>query len=136
MNFFGKQNFFTGCNYWASHAGTDMWKKWDPEIIRKDFEKLQTLNLDVIRLFPLWPDFQPLTLHARHFNTPYQLRWKDGAEIPYDDDGGRSGLDPEMLERFRFVCDCAMEHHLKIGVGLITGWMSGKIFAPPDDKTE
>ena len=21
--------YFVGCNYWASHAGTNMWRNWD-----------------------------------------------------------------------------------------------------------
>ncbi|MBQ9771629.1 MAG: cellulase family glycosylhydrolase [Lentisphaeria bacterium] len=130
-NIFGKQNFFTGCNYWASHAGTDMWHNWSPETVKEDFKKMKALNLKIVRVFPLWPDFQPLTLHAKNNNTPYQLRWKNNEPIPYDADGRQSGLDPEMLNRFRFVCDCAQENGIKLGIGLITGWMSGKIFAPP-----
>lgn len=130
-NIFGKQNFFIGCNYWASHAGTDMWHNWKPETVKEDFAKMKALNLEIVRIFPLWPDFQPLTLHSKGCNQPYQLRWKNNEPIPYDSDGGQSGLDPIMLERFRFVCDCAEECGIKLGVGLITGWMSGKIFAPP-----
>ena len=130
-NIFGKQNFFTGCNYWASHAGTDMWHNWKPETVREDFRKMKELNLEIVRVFPLWPDFQPLTLHAKGMNTPYQLRWKENQPIPYDADGFQSGVDPEMMERFRFVCDCAEENGIKLGIGLITGWMSGKLFAPP-----
>ena len=57
---FGKQEFRTGCNYWASHAGTDMWHDWRPEVVEDDFRKLASLKLKVVRLFPLWPDFQPL----------------------------------------------------------------------------
>ena len=130
-NIFGAQNFFTGCNYWASHAGTDMWHNWNPETVKEDFKKMKALNLEIVRIFPLWPDFQPITLHAKNNNTPYQLRWKNNEPIPYDADGRQSGLDPEMLDRFRFVCDCAEENGIKLGIGLITGWMSGKIFAPP-----
>lgn len=129
-NIFGKQNFFIGCNYWASHAGTDMWHNWSPETVKEDFKKMKALNLQIVRIFPLWPDFQPLSLHAKNNNTPYQLRWKNNEPIPRDPDGGQSGIDPEMMDRFRFVCDCAEENGIKLGIGLITGWMSGKIFAP------
>ncbi|MBL4576379.1 MAG: hypothetical protein JKY51_09850, partial [Opitutaceae bacterium] len=48
-----------GCNYWASHSGTNMWKNWQPEVIQKDFELLVENGISVIRIFPLWPDFQP-----------------------------------------------------------------------------
>jgi len=29
--------FITGCNYWASHAGTNIWSDWRPDVIEKDF---------------------------------------------------------------------------------------------------
>lgn len=28
-NLFADGGFVTGCNYWASHAGMYMWRKWD-----------------------------------------------------------------------------------------------------------
>ena len=41
------------------------------------------------------------------------------------------GVDPVMLERFRFLCDRASENGLSLIVGLLTGWMSGRLFVPP-----
>ncbi|MBQ9774849.1 MAG: beta-mannanase [Lentisphaeria bacterium] len=128
---FGKQNFYTGCNYWASHAGTGMWHDWRPDVVEDDFRKLASLKLKVVRLFPLWPDFQPLKRLARGANESCELRWKNDEVIPRDEDGVQSGVDPEMLERFRFVCDCAGKNNIKLGIGLVTGWMSGRMFAPP-----
>ena len=29
MDFSNSGEFFTGCNYWASNAGTDMWTDWN-----------------------------------------------------------------------------------------------------------
>ena len=52
--------FRVGCNYWASHAGAHMWSDWQPEIIAADFAKLAEGELTLLRVFPLWPDFQPL----------------------------------------------------------------------------
>lgn len=127
---FGKQNFQIGCNYWASHAGTNMWHDWRPEIVEDDFKKLSALKLEIVRIFPMWPDFQPLDLLCRGSNVPYELRWKGEEPIPFDEDGNQSGVDPEMLERFKFVCDCAEKYNLKLGVGLVTGWMSGRMYAP------
>lgn len=128
---FGKQEFRTGCNYWASHAGTDMWHDWRPEVVEDDFRKLASLKLKVVRLFPLWPDFQPLKRLAKVCNNAYELRWKDDQPVPRDADGIQSGVDPVMIERFRFVCDCAEKYGIKLGIGLVTGWMSGRMFAPP-----
>lgn len=28
--------FSIGCNYWASHAGTAMWRDWRPDVVRRD----------------------------------------------------------------------------------------------------
>ena len=55
--------FFTGCNYWASHAGTNMWHDWRPDIVEQDFKALSEANIKVLRIFPLWSDFQPLRMH-------------------------------------------------------------------------
>ena len=60
---FSSGYFFVGCNYWASHAGTRMWSNWKQEIIEQDFQKLADANIQVLRIFPLWPDFQPLRMH-------------------------------------------------------------------------
>ncbi len=128
---FGQGNFVTGCNYWASHAGTEMWHDWRPDIVEADFVRLEALRLQVVRIFPLWPNFQPLHMLYGCSNTQRELSWPDCREVPVDADGIRSGVDPVMLERFRFVCDCAQRHRLKLGIGLVTGWMSGRLFAPP-----
>ncbi len=54
--------FVVGCNYWASHAGTFMWRNWQAEVVEADFRQFAAAGLQVLRVFPLWPDFQPLTL--------------------------------------------------------------------------
>ena len=33
--------FILGTNYWASHAGTDMWKDWQVEVVKKDLSVLR-----------------------------------------------------------------------------------------------
>ena len=45
--------FFTGCNYWASHAGTAMWRDWRPEVVAEDFRLLGENGVEVARVFPL-----------------------------------------------------------------------------------
>jgi len=32
--------FFIGVNYWASHAGTNMWSDWQPHIVNEDLKRL------------------------------------------------------------------------------------------------
>ena len=57
--------YFVGCNYWASHAGTNMWRNWDEASVEADLRALSENGVEVIRAFPLWPDFQPLTAHEK-----------------------------------------------------------------------
>ena len=38
-----------------------MWRDWNGEQVERDFDLLAAHNLTVLRVFPLWPDFQPLT---------------------------------------------------------------------------
>lgn len=116
--------FHVGCNYWASHAGMYMWREWRPQQVEDDFDKLAAHGMDVLRVFPLWPDFQPLTAdfacHA-HFRN-----WSQ-ADGPHQNE---AAVDDEMIARFRFMCDAAEKRGLKLVVGLVTGWMSGRLFAP------
>lgn len=116
--------FFVGCNYWASHAGMRMWRDRDGGQVEKDFDLLAAHNLTVLRVFPLWPDFQPLTAEFGG----------GGGFRGYAQDGGplknEAAVDDEMVERFRFMCKAAEKRGLKLIVGLVTGWMSGRLFAP------
>ncbi|NLE55640.1 MAG: beta-mannanase, partial [Lentisphaerae bacterium] len=122
-------SFVIGCNYWASHAGTDMWKDWRPDVVAKDFDTLAKNGLQVVRVFPLWPDFQPLTqlyggggrrVEIRHGEKPW----------PHNE-LGRSGIDPVAMAHFQELADLAQEKGLSLVVGLVTGWMSGRWFVPP-----
>jgi len=116
--------FVVGCNYWASHAGTAMWADWRPEVVEADLKQLAAEGLQVLRVFPLWPDFQPLTpLYGGHGHS-VELRC---GERPLPPDG----MSHEALARFAAFADLAHKYGLKLIVGLLTGWMSGRLFAPP-----
>lgn len=117
-----------GCNYWASHAGVRMWSQWDEAIIRRDFERMAEAGVQSVRLFPLWPDFQPLELAAGCQNRPRLLQFR-GGPLP-DTPCGRDGVDEQMVQRFRTLATIAAEHRLELIVGLVTGWMSGQLFLP------
>ena len=122
---FGNGGFFIGCNYWARHAGMFMWRDWNPQMVERELAELAKYQVSVLRVFPLWPDFQPLTgvyggggAHREYFQNNRPL-------------SNPAGVDEEMMKRFRFFCDTARKNNNRLIVGLITGWMSGRHFVPP-----
>lgn len=122
--------FNVGCNYWASHAGTHMWTDWRPEEVSKDLDVLAGAGLEVLRVFPLWPDFQPIRrLYTAH-GMYKDIRIDDHRPL-MEDEAGSAGVSVEMVERFLSFLDMAQERGLDIVVGLITGWMSGRLYVPP-----
>ncbi len=118
-----------GCNYWASHAGAHMWSDWQPEVVAADFAKLAEGKLTLLRVFPLWPDFQPL--HRLSGAEGNFQEYRFGEEPLPDTPAGRAGVDAVMLDRFRLMADEARRHGIELIVGLVTGWMSGRMFTPP-----
>lgn len=122
---FASGKFFTGCNYWAGHAGMMMWRDWRPDLVELEFEALAANGLRVLRVFPLWPDFQPLERLAGGSGVTKGWAQRGG---PLQND---ACLDEEMVRRFRFLCDEADALGLRLVVGLVTGWMSGRVFVPP-----
>lgn len=118
--------FAIGCNYWASHAGVRMWSDWREATVSQDLDRLAGLGLTTLRVFPIWSEFQPLLLLRTYRNAPKEYHVNDRVVNPPD-----AGIDPAMLDLFRRLADIAAERHLKLIVGLITGWMSGQMFIPP-----
>ena len=120
------KEFRLGVNYWASHTGTDMWIRWDAETVRKDFETLRENGLQVLRVFPNWRDFQPVTAL---YSAGHRLReYRMTGDVPPDNP---FFLSREMTEHFHEFCALAEEAGLELIVGLVTGWMSGRLFVPP-----
>lgn len=117
--------FYTGCNYWVSHAGVYMWRDWNGEQVEKDMAVLKGNGVDVLRVFPLWSDFQPLTATLGYLGRFCEMT-QAGRPLAND-----AGVDEVMMDRFRFLCDAAARNDVKLVVGLVTGWMSGRFFAPP-----
>lgn len=120
------ENYILGVNYWASNAGADMWRNWSEEAVRKDLASLASYGVEVLRVFPNWRDFQPVepVFGGGHQLREYRMTGDGYPENPYY-------LNPLMLERFERFCQIAEEHGMKLIVGLITGWMSGRLFVPP-----
>ncbi len=122
------KNYCIGCNYWSSKSAMYMWREWDESIIESDFKLLSENGINVLRVFPLWPDFQPITkLYGP--NGTYHIGFKDGL-LP-ETEAGKYGIDIEMMKRFDRLVAIAEKYNFKIIVGLLTGWMSSQLFAPP-----
>lgn len=128
QNLFESGSFFTGVNYWASHAGMFMWRNWDAQRVERDFQMLSEGGIEVLRVFPLWPDFQPLRVLLGSQSSIHEVRF--GEDPLPDTEAGRCGVDETMADRFEIMCDLAEKYGLKLIVGLITGWMSGRCFVP------
>lgn len=116
-----------GINYWASDNALHMWRDFHPEVIERDFQKLSSCGVRALRVFPLWSDFQPLT--AAYGNDGiYELQLQ-GEPLP-DTEAGRAGVSEVACEHFAEFCALAEKYGLRLVVGLITGHMSGRYFAP------
>jgi hypothetical protein len=125
--------FVVGCNYWASHAGTRMWEDWRPETVESDLALLAREGMQTLRVFPLWPDFQPI--RQLYGGQGERLEIRHGEQPLPDTEAGRAGLSEEMLTRFDRFLDIAHSHSLSLIVGLLTGWMSGRLYVPPALET-
>lgn len=124
------QKFLNGVNYWASHAGIDMWHEWKPTVIEEDLQKLSSLGMDTLRVFPLWPDFQPITSLLAYGGVLQEItRGEEFLDNRTEED--LAGVDVEMMQRFETFCSLAKKYGFKLIVGLITGWMSGRMYFPP-----
>ncbi len=117
--------FFVGCNYWAKNAGMYMWSRWRPDVVEKELAELARNGVQVMRVFPLWSDFQPLTGDC-HAGGSYRSFLQNNGPLQ-----NWAGVDEEMMRRFRFLCDVAQKNDIKLIVGIVTGWMSGRQFVPP-----
>lgn len=117
--------FILGCNYWASNAGADMWRHFDADVIKEDLRVLSENGVTHMRVFPNWRDFQPVMplFQGRGVLNDYCLEGDIPTDNPYY-------LDSKMMERFAWFLDTCKEYNIKLIVGLITGWMSGRLYVP------
>ena len=117
--------FILGCNYWASNAGADMWRDFDEKTVRGDLKVLSSYGVTHMRVFPNWRDFQPvMPLYAGEGKLEgYCLEGEREPENPYF-------LDEIMIDRFDSFLNACDSYGIKVIVGLITGWMSGRLYVP------
>lgn len=118
-------DFILGCNYWASNAGTEMWRQFDIDTIKNDLKILSEHGVKYLRVFPLWRDFQPVkpNFGATGDIKEYVIENGNNPENDYF-------LDENMMCRFTEFLDVCDSYGIKLVIGLITGWMSGGLFIP------
>lgn len=127
-NIFKDGEFFIGANYWASNAGIQMWNRWDEEAVIRDLTHLAKANIKVLRIFPLWSDFQPIEAYRNGGGNVRTISHDAVKAIETPEDV--AGIDPVMVERFEAVLNHAGHMGIKIIVGILTGWMSGRVYVP------
>lgn len=96
------QAFVLGVNYWPRRKAMYWWKDFDATEVDEEFSVLQSLQLQVVRIFLLWEDFQPRPEYVSE----------------------------DALNNLRTVCGLASKHNLKLNVTFFTGHMSGPNWAP------
>lgn len=97
-----EKNFTLGVNYWPRRKAMYWWPNFDAAEVDDDFALIQSLGLNVARIFLLWDDFQPEP----------------------------TSVDKTALTNLVRVADLAAKHNLGLDVTFFTGHMSGPNWAP------
>ncbi|MFE0514473.1 glycosyl hydrolase [Streptomyces sp. NPDC058964] len=96
-----------GVNYTPSQGWFHHWLDFDPDSVRADLDSIAALGLDHIRVFPLWPYFQP----------------------------NRALIRPRAVEQLRALVDAAGERGLDVNVDGLQGHLSSFDFLPAWTRT-
>lgn len=125
---FKSGSFFVGVNYWASNAGIQMWNRWDENCVKQDLDRLVNANIKVIRMFPLWSDFQPIETY-REGNGKIRVVGRNAVEA-INTPEALAGMSSVMVERLDIFLSLCQKRNIKVILGLLTGWMSGRVYVP------
>ncbi|MFG2824820.1 glycosyl hydrolase [Kitasatospora sp. NPDC048365] len=91
-----------GVNYTPSQGWFHHWLDFDPDSVRADLDSIAALGLDHVRVFPLWPLFQP----------------------------NRTLIRPRAVEQLAELVDAAAERGLDVAVDGLQGHLSSFDFEP------
>ena len=130
MNLQISGSFTTGCNYWASDWGIEMWSHFSADVVRSDLTALRENGVKLLRVFPLWSHFQPITpvigCHGK-----LEGYSADGGMTLINEDSDAAGINGQAMADFGTLLDIAAELGLFVIPSILTGWMSGRLFVPP-----
>ncbi|MFE9095852.1 glycosyl hydrolase [Streptomyces sp. NPDC007264] len=96
-----------GVNYTPSEGWFHHWLDFEPDSVRADLDSIAALGLDHIRVFPLWPYFQP----------------------------NRTLIRPRAVEQLVALVDAAAERGLDVTVDGLQGHLSSFDFLPAWTRT-
>ena len=94
--------FLTGVNYWPRRKAMYWWSDFDGAEVADEFDVIDSLGMDVVRIFLLWDD------------------WQESPDT----------VSPGRLRDLETVCDIAATRGLGLDVTFFTGHMSGPNWAP------
>lgn len=94
--------FVMGVNYWPRRKAMYWWKEFDVGEVRDEFAEIAALGARVVRIFPLWEDFQP---------EPWSIS-------------------SQQLDNLARVMDAADAAELRVMPALFNGNMSGVFWLP------
>ena len=120
--------FFTGINYWGSESAINMWSNFNEDSIEKDMLLMKDAGITHLRIFPLWPVFQPLTAL---YGPKDVYEYSFGEEPLPDTPAGRAGVSEDACQKFEKFCRIAEKYDMKLIVAMITGHMSFRTYNPP-----
>lgn len=92
-----------GTNYWPRDCGTNMWQEWSGHIIRDELAQARLLGCRVIRIFLIWPRFQPKTYK----------------------------IDNEMIHRLDELVEIAREVKIQLIPTIFVGYAAGTVWDVP-----
>ena len=125
-----QSDFLLGCNYWSSDAGIYMWRNYDRQVVERDLSFLCENGVNTIRIFPLWPDFQPLKkliFCNERVEKDFSFAIRKGENPLLSQKYPDSGLDEHQVGNMRHLLSTAQSKGIKVILSIITGWMSGRI---------
>ena len=76
-----------------------MWSNWNAEVVEQDLKKLSEAGIKILRVFPLWPEFQPITAHRTYKGKIVEYRF--GEDPLPDTKAGEAGIDMEAISKFK-----------------------------------
>ncbi|MCP3754675.1 glycosyl hydrolase [Streptomyces sp. TBY4] len=96
-----------GVNYTPSRNWFHHWLDYDPDAVRADLDSIADLGMDHVRVFPLWPYFQP----------------------------NRALVRPRAVEHLLDLADAAAERGLDVNVDGLQGHLSSFDYLPAWTRT-